>query len=264
MPLRRQIAGDVDVLDATLFRAHDDRAGDGDAARRRPRSSETIRSRPSACFSTPAPHDRAARMLTNLPESMTKSAEPRDDAERCSPASARSVDGEPGAAACCGRTRPRRSAGSTRRGATSTGRSASAERAGSTAAPAGRRAEAADGAAGPGAIATKPIARAHERDFETLGPGEDHTFARAHDGARPATACVSRDPRRPASRRRVVPCGSRRVGTGAARRAKARQLSMRLGDGRCSVPLGRFDEALGRSPRCCRRRDSPTPSDLGC
>jgi DNA-binding SARP family transcriptional activator len=235
IPLRRQITGDIDVLDAPFFRAHDIEA----ATATRLASALSERGRPleaAGLLLDAGVPDRAARMLMALPESVTKSVEPRAMLSVLARLGT-VTDGEPAlllmranAAAALGRLD--QVIGDVDRAATLAKHADP---------PVRRRIEA--------AVARTQFFRGHRDEaielatsgLRDIGPGEEHTFARAHEVLALATAASeTRDDLQLAAESfRVAAAAWEACGESALARNCRCDLAMAV-----LIPLGRFDEAL--------------------
>lgn len=235
IPLRRQITGDVDVLDAPFYRVHEIEA----ATATRLASALAQRGRPleaAGLLLDAGVPDRAARLLTALPESVTKSVEPRAMLSVLSRLGT-VTDSEPALLLLRANA------------ASSLGRLdqviGDADRAAALAPhadpPVRRRIEA--------AVARAEFLRGH-RDkaialatsgLRDIGPGEEHTFARAHEVLALATAASeTRDDLQLAAESfRVAAAAWDACGESALARNCRCDLAMAV-----LIPLGRFDEAL--------------------
>ena len=235
IPLRRQITGDIDVLDAPFYRAQEIEA----ATATRLASALAQRGRPldaAGLLLDAGVPDRAARLLMDLPESVTKSVEPRAMLSVLARLGT-VTDSEPGllllranAAAPLGRLDQviddvDRAAGLAKHAEP----------------PVRRRIEA--------AVARTEFFRGH-RDraialassgLRDIGPGEEHTFARAHEVLALATAASeTRDDLQLAAESfRVAAAAWDACGESALARNCRCDLAMAV-----LIPLGRFDEAL--------------------
>jgi DNA-binding SARP family transcriptional activator len=235
VPLRRQISGDIDVLDATSFRAH----GIEPATATRLAGALVQRDRPIEAVGLlldAGAHDKAARMLMELPESIINTVDPR--ALLAVLARLGSVtEREPGLLLL-------RANASAMIGRSDLGNAdvdKAAERAKSAEPHVRRRVSVAsarrllvDG------HADEAIALAEE-GLRDLGPGEERTFARAHEVLADAASRHEQraELQRAAEHFRVAAtawdgCGEH----GRARNCRC-DLAMTV-----LLPLGRFDEAL--------------------
>ena len=235
IPLRRQVTGDVDVLDAPFYRAHEIEA----ATATRLASALAQRGRPleaAGLLLDAGVPDRAVRMLRTLPESVTKSVEPRAMLSVLSRLGT-VTDSDPALLLLRANA------------ASSLGRLdqviGDADRAAALAPhaepPVRRRIEA--------AVARAEFLRGH-RDkaialatsgLRDIGPGEEHTFARAHEVLALATAASeTRDDLQLAAESfRVAAAAWDACGESALGRNCRCDLAMAV-----LIPLGRFDEAL--------------------
>ncbi len=235
IPLRRQITGDIDVLDAPFYRAHEIET----ATATRLASALAQRGRPleaaGLLLDAGAP-DRAARLLTSLPESVTKSVEPRAMLSVLARLGT-VTDSEPALLLLRANA------------ASSLGRLdqviRDADRAAALAPhadpPVRRRIEA--------AVARAEFLRGHREKaialansgLRDIGPGEEHTFARAHEVLALATAASeTRDDLQFAAESfRVAAAAWDACGESALARNCRCDLAMAV-----LIPLGRFDEAL--------------------
>jgi DNA-binding SARP family transcriptional activator len=235
IPLRRQLSGAFDVLGAAYFRAHDidretaTRLATALAERDRPLEAVGL-------LLDAGESERAAAMLTGLPESVTKSVEPRAMLSVLARLGT-VTDGEPGllllranAAALLGRLD---------QAIDDIDRAATLVR---HAEPPVRRRIAA-------AVARTEFFRGHREQaialatsgLRDIGPGEEHTFARAHEVLALATAASeTRDDLQLAAESfRVAAAAWDACGESALARNCRCDLATAV-----LIPLGRFDEAL--------------------
>jgi DNA-binding SARP family transcriptional activator len=235
IPLRRQITGDIDVLDAAFFRSHEIEA----ATATRLASALSQRGRPleaAGLLLDAGVPDRAARLLMNLPESVTKSVEPRAMLSVLARLGT-VTDTEPAllllrANAASSLGRPDQVIGDVDRAATLAKHAEP---------PVRRRIEA--------AVARTEFLRGHREKaialassgLRDIGPGEEHTFARAHEVLALATAASeTRDDLQLAAESfRVAAAAWDACGESALARNCRCDLAMAV-----LIPLGRFDEAL--------------------
>jgi DNA-binding SARP family transcriptional activator len=235
IPLRRQITGDIDVLDAPFYRSHEIEA----ATATRLASALAQRGRPleaAGLLLDAGVPDRAARLLMNLPESSTKSVEPRAMLSVLARLGT-VTDSEP--ALLLMRANAAAPLGRLDQVLDDVDRAATlAEHADP---PVRRRIEA--------AVARTEFFRGH-RDkaialagsgLRDIGPGEEHTFARAHEVLALATAASeTRDDLQLAAESfRVAAAAWDACGESALARNCRCDLAMAV-----LIPLGRFDEAL--------------------
>ena len=235
IPLRRQITGDIDVLDAPFYRAHEIET----ATATRLASALAQRGRPleaaGLLLDAGAP-DRAARLLTSLPESVTKSVEPRAMLSVLARLGT-VTDSEP--ALLLMRANAASPLGRLDQVIDDADRAAALAQHADP--PVRRRIEA--------AVARTEFFRGH-RDkaialansgLRDIGPGEEHTFARAHEVLALATAASeTRDDLQFAAESfRVAAAAWDACGESALARNCRCDLAMAV-----LIPLGRFDEAL--------------------
>jgi DNA-binding SARP family transcriptional activator len=235
IPLRRHITGDIDVLDAPFYRSHEIEA----AVATRLASALAERGRPieaaSLLLDAGAP-DRAAQMLMALPESATKSVEPRAMLSVLSRLGT-VTDSEP--ALLLMRANAAVPLGRFDQVIEDVDRAAALAK--HTDPPVRRRIEA--------AVARTEFFRGHRDEaialatsgLRDIGPGEEHTFARAHEVLALATAASeTRDDLQLAAESfRVAAAAWDACGESALARNCRCDLAMAV-----LIPLGRFDEAL--------------------
>ncbi len=235
IPLRRQITGDIDVLDAPFYRSHEIEA----AVATRLASALAERGRPieaaGLLLDAGAP-DRAARMLMALPESATKSVEPRAMLSVLSRLGT-VTDSEP--ALLLMRANAAVPLGRFDQVIDDVDRAAALAKHADP--PVRRRIEA--------AVARTEFFRGHRDEaialatsgLRDIGPGEEHTFARAHEVLALATAASeTRDDLQLAAESfRVAAAAWDACGESALARNCRCDLAMAV-----LIPLGRFDEAL--------------------
>jgi DNA-binding SARP family transcriptional activator len=235
IPLRRQVSGELDVLGAAFYRAHD--IGSETATRLATALAERDRPLEAAGLLLDAGEpDKAARMLLSLPESVTKSVEPRAMLGILSRLGT-VTDSEPGLLLL--RANGAAQLGRLDQVVEDVDRAAALVRHADP--PVRRRVEA--------AVARTEFFRGRrERAIELaisglrdIGPGEEHTFARAHEVLALATAASeTRDDLQLAAESfRVAAAAWDACGESALARNCRCDLAMAV-----LIPLGRFDEAL--------------------
>ncbi len=235
IPLRRQITGDIDVLDASFYRSQDIEA----AVATRLASALAERGRPieaaGLLLDAGAP-DKAARLLMALPESATKSVEPRAMLSVLARLGT-VTDSEP--ALLLMRANAAVPLGRFDQVMDDVDRAAALAKYADP--PVRRRIEA--------AVARTQFFRGHRDEaialatsgLRDIGPGEEHTFARAHEVLALATAASeTRDDLQLAAESfRVAAAAWDACGESALARNCRCDLAMAV-----LIPLGRFDEAL--------------------
>ena len=235
IPLRRQVTGDIDVLDAAFYRAHDIEA----ATATRLATALAERGRPleaAGLLLDAGVPDRAARLLMALPESVTKSVEPRAMLSVLARLGT-VTDSEP--ALLLMRANAAVPLGRFDQVLDDVDRAAAL--ASHAEPPVRRRIEA--------AVARTQFIRGHRDEaialatsgLRDIGPGEEHTFARAHEVLALATAASeTRDDLQLAAESfRVAAAAWDACGESALARNCRCDLAMAV-----LIPLGRFDEAL--------------------
>jgi DNA-binding SARP family transcriptional activator len=235
IPLRRHVSAEIDVLDATFYRAHDIDAGTATrlaaALAQRDRPIEAV----GLLLDAAAP-DRAARMLVSLPESVTKSVEPRAMLSVLARLGT-VTDSDP--ALLLLRANAAASLGRLDQAFADVDRAARLAKHADP--PVRRRVEA--------AVARTEFFRGNRTEaialatsgLRDIGPGEEHTFARAHEVLALATAASeTRDDLQLAAESfRVAAAAWDACGESALARNCRCDLAMAV-----LIPLGRFDEAL--------------------